>query len=88
MPRAKRRNTLKDAEQLYPNEWVIFVDPRFDKKTSTFIDGVIHWHGKNQAEGYRQSAAIEGDRAKFFTGSIPYRTVTLEDQDAVGKKVA
>lgn len=88
MAKTKSRLTLKEAEELYPNEWVIFVEPRLDKSTSTFKDGILHWHGTSQAEAYRRSASLKGDRAKFFTGSIPYRAVTLEETDAVGKKVA
>jgi hypothetical protein len=78
MPKGKKKRiTLKEAEKLYPDEWVVFCDAKIDEKVTTFIDGVVYWHGPDQKEAYTKSAEIQGDTAVFYMGSIPCRKVTL-----------
>jgi hypothetical protein len=74
---SQARITRKEAESLYPDEWVVFSDAR-DKKDGTFKDGVVVFHGKDQAEAYKKSALVEGYRAVYYTGNIPYRKVTFK----------
>jgi hypothetical protein len=88
MPVRRKRLTLQDARRLYPNEWVVFVDPKIDEETTSFVDGVVLFHCKDQEEAYRRSASLKGARAKFFTGSIPYRGVVLQTSDEIDKKAA
>ncbi len=83
-----KRMSLKAASALEPNEWVVFVEPRLDDKTSAFVDGRVAFPFRDQKDAYRRSARLAGGRAKFFTGTIPYRRVSLNHKDAVGEQVA
>ena len=76
MPKRTTRNgdqriTRKMAEKLYPNEWVVFADPS-ENGDGTFKDGIVFFHGTNQAEAYKMSSKVKGDRATYYTGEIPY----------------
>lgn len=88
MPRAKKRITYAAAEKLYPNEWVVFCEPRIDQQTDKLIDGVVYFHGADQREAFRRSGGIEGRASIYYMGSIPYRAVRLSDDHASRKKVA
>lgn len=79
----KKRITRKQANKLYPTEWVVFAEPRRNRN-HTFRDGIVYFHGKDQAEAYRRSAEITGECAVYYTGSIPYRTVTFTGARASG----
>lgn len=86
-PSSTERTTLEEARKLYPDEWVVFSHARANAENTDFQDGLIYFHCKEQEEAYRRSAEIEGDVACFYTGRIPYRGITLR-QDESGKAAA
>jgi hypothetical protein len=76
MPKKRVRNgslriSRAEAEKLYPNEWIVFSDPS-ESEDGTFKDGVVFFHGKDQAEAYKMSSKVKGDRATYYTGEIPF----------------
>jgi hypothetical protein len=81
----KQRLTRSEAEKLYPDEWVIFTEPS-ENDDGTFKDGVVFYHGKDQAKAYRVSGKVKGDRATYYTGIIPYDkyNLKLHDRKKVG----
>lgn len=80
----KKRITFEEAKMLYPDEWVVFTEPRIDMENTTFIDGVVYFHGRGRDEALDRSSEVEGDAAIQFTGSPKYRTVTVTT-DAANK---
>jgi hypothetical protein len=91
MPKARKnaqRITFEEAKKLFPNEWVVFSDARIDLKAGAFIDGLVYWHGLDQQEAYRKAGEVKGDTANFYTGSIPYKRVTLTEDHENRKRVA
>ena len=76
MPKSKKQSgdkliTLKEAEKLFPNEWVVFSDIT-ENEDGTFKDGLVFFHGKNQAEAYKKSSKVKGNLATYYAGIIPY----------------
>ena len=89
MSRGKRvRLTREEAMTLYPDEWVVCCDPRYDEKTGAYLDGVVCFHGKDREEAYRMSAEVVGDRVVFHLGKIPYRRISSHTDDLSRKKAA
>lgn len=65
MPKAthtthERRITFEEAKQLYPDQWVVLSDAKIAAESTSFIEGVVVWHGADQQEAYQQSASING----------------------------
>ena len=73
----KKRITFEEAKVLFPDEWVVFSDPRIDLETTSFVDGIVFFHGKSRDQALDRSVDVEGDASVVFTGSPRYRTVTL-----------
>jgi hypothetical protein len=82
MSETKPRMTLEDAGRLYPDEWIVFVDPRIDPATTEFMDGVIHFHSKDPDLAFKKCGEVAGDTAIEFTGELKYRKVTLSTDAA------
>ena len=81
MANEKKRITFEEAKELYPNEWIVFSEPRINMENTTFIDGVVYFHGKDHDEALERSAEIEGDAAVDFTGTRHYERI-IRRQDA------
>ena len=81
MADAKKRITFEEAKALYPDEWVVFTEQRLDMTNTTFIDGVVYFHGKDHEEALEKMAQIEGDAGIDFTGERSYEK-TLRREDA------
>lgn len=77
-----KRITRAEPDKLFPNEWVVFSDPS-DNADVTFKDGVVFFHGTDQAKAYRMSGKVEGNVATDFAGEIPYdkHGLGIHDQD-------
>lgn len=86
----KKRVTIDEATKLYPDEWVVFIEPRIDTSNTEFIDGVVYHHCKDRDAALDVSGEIDGDAAVYFTGKPRYRTVTLstDAEDKSGSKAA
>jgi hypothetical protein len=69
----KKRITFEDATKLYPDEWVLFIEPRIDQTTTTFIDGVAHFHSKDQEQTFLKAKEASGPIAIRFTAEVRYR---------------
>lgn len=78
------RITLEEARRLYPDEWIVFVEPRIDPAVTEFIDGVVYFHGKDADEAFEKCSQVNGETALEFTGELNYRKVTLST-DAEGE---
>lgn len=88
MTQGPKRITLEEASRLYPDEWIIFAEPKIDSSTTEFVDGVVFFHGKDQDEAFEKAEEISGSMAIRFTGEPRYRNVTFESLDAVHKSAA
>lgn len=84
MAEDKKRITFEQAKALYPDEWVVFIDPQIDMTNTTFIDGVVYHHGKDRDLAIDKCGEVDGETALEFTGNPRYRRVTLST-DAEGK---
>lgn len=85
----KKRITFEEAKALYTDEWVVFIEPRIDETNTTFIDGVVHFHSKDQDEAFQKAEEATGPIAIRYTGEPRYRNVTFEPlPDAVHKPAA
>lgn len=80
----KKRLTFEEAKTLYPDEWVVFIEPQIDMANTTFIDGVVYFHGKDRDLALDKCGEVDGLTAVEFTGTPRYRRVTLST-DAEGK---
>lgn len=68
----RKRITFEEAKALYPEEWVVFTEQRMEMTNTTFIDGVVYFHGKDHEEALEKMAEIEGDAGIDFTGQRSY----------------
>jgi hypothetical protein len=84
MTETQPRITLDDAVRLYPDEWIVFVEPRIDAATTEFIDGVVYFHSNDPDLAFEKCGEVAGLTAIEFTGELKYRKVTLST-DAAGK---
>lgn len=75
MTESKQRITFEEAIALYPDEWVVFSSPRMNPENTTFIDGILYFHGKDHDEALDKSAEIDGDAAVDFTGTRHYERI-------------
>jgi hypothetical protein len=81
----KKRVTFDEAKALYPDEWVVFIEPRIDENQD-LIDGVVYFHGKDHDEALDRSAEIEGDASIDFTGTRHYEKIMWHaEKDAQDK---
>ncbi|MBI4863711.1 MAG: hypothetical protein HY815_26140 [Candidatus Riflebacteria bacterium] len=87
MAETKRRITFEEAKLLYPDEWVVFSEPRMNLEITTFIDGVVYFHGKDHDEALEKSAEIDGDAAVDFTGTRHYERI-IRHEDAQDSSTA
>jgi len=83
MTQGSKRITFEEAAALYPDEWIVFTDPRIDAENTEFVDGVVFFHGRDRDEALDRCAEVEGDTALEFTGKPRYRKVSLST-DAQG----
>lgn len=81
MTQGPKRITFEEAKKLYPDEWVVFTEQRIDMTNTTYIDGVVYFHGKDHEEALEKMAEIEGDAGIDFTGERSYEK-TLQREDA------
>lgn len=84
----KKRITFKEAEALYPDEWVVFSEPREREEDTAFIDGVVYFHSRDQELAFTKAEEIAGPAAIFYMGEPKYKNVTFEPLDAVDKPAA
>ena len=77
----KKRFTFEEAKAIYPDEWVVFTEQRIDMSNTTFIDGVVYFHGQDHEEALEKMAEIKGDAGIDFTGERSYEK-TLRRKDA------
>lgn len=75
MSDSTKRITFEAAQILYPDEWIVFSEPRIDMENTTFIDGAVYFHGKDHDEALDRSAEIEGDASIDFTGTRHYERI-------------
>ena len=73
----KKRITFEEAKALYPDEWVVFIEPRIDMTNTSFVDGVVFHHGRDRDVALDKCGEVDGDTALEFTGAPRYRRVTL-----------
>src|SRR5688572_13172795 len=73
------RTTFEQAVELYPDEWVIFAEPRLDEASGRFIDGLVFFHDPDEAKALSKARKLRasGGGAIFFTGDPHYRKLTL-----------
>ncbi len=81
--RSKSRLTYRQARKLFPDEWVVFTDTKIDLKAGAFVDGTVYWHGQDPRESFAKASELPGPSARFFTGTLPYRRVTLQQDNAL-----
>ena len=69
---------------LYPDEWVVFIEPRIDASNTSFVGGVVDVHSRDQDVAFQrvEEVAGAGGIATFHTGEPKYRSVTFEPLDA------
>lgn len=74
-----RRITFDEAVRLYPDQWVVFAEPRLDMTTGRFIDGVVFSHNKDEERALRTAKKLRtaGGGGIFYTGDPHYRKVTI-----------
>lgn len=84
----KKRIPFEEAQALYPDEWVVFSEPRSKEEDTTFIDGFVYFHSPDQHVAVEKAAEVAGDIALLYTGEPRYRNVTFEPLDAVHKPAA
>ena len=87
MQESKTRMTLSAAVKKYPNEWVVFQEPRFDSKSHSFVDGKLFFHHADRKAAFKRASTLDKPGAIFFTGDPKYRKVTV-DHDEIGKAAA
>ena len=69
--------TLKEVDERYDSEWVMFGDPETDEHNKV-IRGKVLFHSKDRDEMYRKMIELRPKRAAtHFTGSMPQGTAIL-----------
>jgi len=87
MPKGTKRMTLEQARKSYPDEWVVFSDPKIDPTNTAFIDGVVYFHHREPEKAYEKAKELKTGGGIFFTGTHRYRKVTLR-VDEISKAAA
>lgn len=88
MPDDKKRVTFQEAKALYPDEWIVFSEPRERVEDTSFIDGVVHFHSRDQELVFQKAEEVVGAVEILYTGEPKYRNVTFGPLDAVNKPAA
>lgn len=84
----KKRITIEEATKLYPDEWVVFSEPRENQEDTTFIDGVVFFHDRDLDLVLSKAEEITGPVELVYTGEPKYRNVTFGPLDAIHKPAA
>jgi hypothetical protein len=75
--------TWDEIKRLYPDEFVVIVDPDVDEATTTLLGGTVVNHGKDKAEMIRYLGSLKArDGACRWTGKIHGRVHTFVKADA------
>lgn len=88
MTDGQERITLERARVQYPDQWVVFAEPRTDEVDTSFIDGVVYFHSADQDAAFRKAEDVAGGVAILYTGEPKHRNVTFEPLDAIHKPAA
>ena len=77
---AARRMTFEEAVTLYPDQWVVFAEPRLDAATGRFLDGIVFGHHHDEEKAFRTAKKLRtaGGGGIFYTGDPNYRKVTIK----------
>lgn len=87
MAQDKNRITLAEAKRLYPDEWLVFGDPRIDENDDV-IDGILVCHTPDGDLAVKELGAYDGNAALQYFGPVRYKGVTLHGKNAVDKPAA
>ena len=67
---AKKRLTLEEIYEKYPDEWLFIVDCEHSENTE-LLSGCILVHSKSRDDIYEASGHYKGGAAIRFTGDLP-----------------
>ncbi len=64
MPRKKM--TVEEMEEKYPNMWIFIVDPEYHEGTTQLKSGIVHTHDVSRDEVYEASRKYKDNAAIRF----------------------
>lgn len=88
MAEDKKRMTFEEARAHYPDEWIVFSESREQVEDTSFIDGIVYFHSRDQELAFQKAEELGGAIAILYTGEPKYRNVTFAPLHAVNKPAA